>query len=86
MKAHPREQQLFPGREKMAQLSRLADRVSVLILRDDYPEIDVVIEIENLRETAREMFPGREQLFEMIYVSRFRRLWEQFRRRGEAPF
>jgi len=75
-----------PGRLKMARLARLADRVSVLVLREDYPEIDVVIAVENLRETASEMFPGTERLFEMIYLSRFRRLWRQFRGGGEAPF
>jgi hypothetical protein len=75
----------YPGRQKMARLARLADRVSVLVLREDYPEIDVVIAVENLRQTAAEMFPGRQELFEMIYASRFRRLWTQFRG-GAAPF
>ena len=74
-----------PGREKMAELARLADRVSILVLADWYPEIDVTLAVENLREAAAEMFPGREELFEMVYMSRFRRLWEQFRRRP-APF
>ena len=73
------------GRLKMAELARLADRVSVLVLADWYPEIDVVIAVENLRQTAAEMFPDREELFEMIYVSRFRRLWQQFRG-PKAPF
>lgn len=75
-----------PGRLEMARLARLADRVSVLVLREDYPEIDVTIAVENLRETAAGMFPGTESLFEMIYVSRFRRLWKQWRGGAEAPF
>ena len=75
-----------PGRRRMAALARLADRVSVLILRDDYPAIDVVIEVSNLRETAEEMFPGTRRLFDMIYLSRFRRLWDQFRSGEGAPF
>jgi len=70
----------------MALLARMADRVSVLVLREDYPAIDVVIEIENLRSAAREMFPGCERFFEMVYVSRFRRLWRQFRGGSDAPF
>jgi len=78
-------QRMTPARESMAQLARLADRVSVLVLREDYPAIDVVIAVEGLREEAERMFPGCERLFEMVYVSRFRRLWDQFR--GEkAPF
>jgi len=74
------------GREKMRELARLADRVSVLVLADWYPEVDAIIAVENLRETAREMFPGSDELFDMVYLSRFRRLWEQFRGRGRAPF
>ena len=74
------------GRLKMAELARLADRVSVCVLSESYPEIDVVIAVENLRETAHEMYPDRDDLFEMIYVSRFRRLWQQFRGGQRAPF
>lgn len=79
-------EQMSLARCKMAELARQADRVSVLVLRDDYPEIDVILAIEGLRQVAEGLFPGREDLFEMVYVSRFRRLWDQFRRRGEAPF
>ena len=74
------------GRRKMAELARLADYVSVCVLSESYPEIDVVIAVENLRETAHEMYPDRDELFEMIYVSRFRRLWQQFRGGRRAPF
>ncbi|MHC4713901.1 MAG: hypothetical protein ACYTAN_11625 [Planctomycetota bacterium] len=73
------------GRLKMSRLARLADRVSVLVLREDYPAVDVAIAVENLQQTALEMFPDSRELFEMIYTSRFRRLWRQFRG-GEAPF
>jgi hypothetical protein len=69
----------------MSRLARLADRVSVLVLREDYPAVDVAIAVENLQQTALEMFPDSRELFEMIYTSRFRRLWRQFRG-GEAPF
>jgi hypothetical protein len=79
-------QPLSPKRERMAELSRMADQVSTLVLRDDYPEIDITIAVENLRQAAGELFPGRDDLFEMVYVSRFRRLWEQFRGGDEAPF
>ena len=60
-------------------LQRRADRICSLIVASDYPAIDLIIEIRNLREFAEEHFPGRGGLFEMIYGSRFRRLWRQFR-------
>jgi hypothetical protein len=67
------------ARRKMATLRRAADRVCSLILISDYPEIDIEIEKARVRELAEELFPDRMDLYEMIYESRFRRLWEQFR-------
>jgi hypothetical protein len=60
-------------------LQREADRICFLIVASDYPAVDVAIEIRKLREYALEEFPGRGDLFRMIYESRFRRLWRQFR-------
>lgn len=60
-------------------LQREADRICFLIVASDYPAVDIAIEIRKLREYALEEFPGRGRLFRMIYESRFRRLWRQFR-------
>jgi len=62
----------------LQRLQREADRIAVLILSTDLPEIDIVIQVEKLRERCEELFPGRGDLFEMIYASRFDRLKEQF--------
>lgn len=75
-----------PARLKMARLARMADSVSLLILRDDYPDIDCSLAVENLRQTTLEMFPGRDQLFDMVYLARFRRLYSQFRSPARPPF
>ncbi len=66
------------GRDRMTRLQREADRIAVLILSTDLPQIDIVIQVERLRELCAELFPGRDDLFEMIYASRFDRLMEQF--------
>ena len=71
------------ARQKMERLRRAADRVCSLILISDYPEIDVEIEKAKVRRLAEELFPSRMDLYEMIYESRFRRLWEQFRSNPE---
>ena len=65
-------------RGKMQRLQREADRISVLILSTDLPQVDILIQVEKLRELCEELFPGRQDLFEMVYVRRFERLWEQF--------
>jgi hypothetical protein len=62
------------------ELQRRADRVTALILYSDYPDVDIDIEIAKLRRWCAERLPERIELFEMIYVSRFRRLREQFPR------
>lgn len=72
------------ARQKMAELQRMAERIYVLILDTDYPWIDVEIEKGKVRERCEELFPGRVDLYEMVYESRFQRLWEQWRQEGEG--
>ena len=60
-------------------LRRRADRIASLIVASDYPDVDIDIEIRKLRRWCAEQLPDRLDLFEMVYVSRFRRLREQFR-------
>ncbi len=62
----------------MEELKRKAQRICILILRSDYPEVDIAIERARLREWCEEVFPDRMDLYEMIYESRFDRLLEQF--------
>ncbi len=66
-------------REPMRELQREADRVCVLILSSDLPAIDIEIEKDKVRQRCLEIYPDGEQLYEMVYESRFQRLWEQFR-------
>ena len=64
---------------------RRADRITDLIFRSDYPEVDIAIERARLREWCEDVFPDRMDLYDMVYESRFDRLLEQFvgDRRGE---
>ena len=62
----------------MEELKRRAERVCVLILRSDYPEVDIAMERARLRQWCEEVFPDRMDLYDMIYESRFDRLIEQF--------
>jgi hypothetical protein len=71
-------------RQTMRDLQRMADRVCVLILSSDLPAIDIEIEKNKVRERCFELYPDREELYEMIYESRFQRLWDQFRETEEA--
>lgn len=61
---------------------RKADYISRLILNTDFPWIDILIEIEKLRREAERLFPQKMELFELIYVNRLKRLWNQWRSTG----
>ncbi|MHC5055149.1 MAG: hypothetical protein ACYTKD_10590 [Planctomycetota bacterium] len=76
--AEPRESP--EDREAIEDLARWADHITSLILHSDMPAVDIAIEIAALREHVHERFPGREELFRMVYESR----WERFREQGWA--
>jgi hypothetical protein len=61
------------------ELAAMADRVCQLILSSDLPDVDVAIEKEKVRARCEELFPDRMELYDMIYESRFQRLWDQWR-------
>ena len=75
--------QVIDSWEVMREVQRMADRVCVLILSSDLPAIDIEIEKNKVRERCLELYPDREQLYEMVYESRFRRPWDQFRSERE---
>ena len=66
-------------RDEMREIQRMANWVCVLILDTDLPAVDIEIEKNKVRDRCLELYPDREDLYDMIYESRFQRLWEQFR-------
>jgi hypothetical protein len=72
-------EELWHDRVRAASFRRMADRIASLILYSDMPPIDIEIEIRSFRAAVLEDFPDRRELFEAIYVGRFKRMWEQFR-------
>ncbi len=65
--------------DRAASYRRTADRIASLILHSDMPPLDIEIEIRSFRTAVLKEFPERGELFEAIYTSRFKRMWEQFR-------
>jgi hypothetical protein len=74
-----REFLLVEENEKLAAFQRKADRIAFLIVASDYERVDVEIEKAELRAECARQFPDKLELYDMIYESRFQRLWEQFR-------
>jgi len=66
------------SREALEQLAREADRIVNLILHTSMPRVDIEIQIQNLREEFLLRYPETSDLFEMVYASRFQRIWDQW--------
>jgi hypothetical protein len=66
-------------RQRAEAFRREADRIVSLILFSDMPRVDIEIAIRAFRERVLGVFPEKEDLFAALYLSRFRRLWSQFR-------
>ena len=68
--------------EAVRALQRQADRICEMIVSGDVPQIDIDIYQTQLREAVARTFPEKQALYQLIYESRFRRLWQQFRHEG----
>lgn len=69
---------------QLREFQRKADEISSLIINTALPWVDIAIQIQKLRQEAEVLFPDKMPLFEMIYISRFKRLWQQWR--SDEPF
>jgi hypothetical protein len=65
--------------DDLRELSRSVDYISYLIVSTDTPRVDIDIKSAELKRRCIELFPGKGHLFDLLYKSRFSRLWEQFR-------
>ncbi len=65
--------------EAVRRLQRQADRICEMIVAGDIAPIDIEIQQAALRQAAAQAFPDKQALYHLIYESRFRRLWQQFR-------
>jgi hypothetical protein len=57
---------------------RKVDRLCTLILFER-PESEIERARIELQSEAHRLFPDKTRLYEIVYESRFRRLWSQFR-------
>lgn len=60
-------------------LQQQADRICQMIVAGDVPQIDIEIQQAALRDAVARTFPDRHGLYHLVYETRFRRLWQQFR-------
>ena len=65
--------------ESVRTLQRKAERICEMIASIETAPIDIEIQQAALREAIRQAFPEQQTLYQLLYESRFRRLWQQFR-------
>lgn len=65
--------------ESVRTLQRQAERICEMIVSGEAAQIDIEIQQAALREAIAAAFPEKQSLYHLIYESRFRRLWQQFR-------
>ena len=65
--------------EAVRALQRQADRICEMIVSGEVAPIDIEIQQTTLREAVARVFPDKQALYQLLYESRFRRLWQQFR-------
>ncbi len=74
-----RLQALCAEDEAVRALQRHADQICELIVSGDVPLIDIEIKQAALRDAVVRAFPEKQALYQLLFDSRFRRLWQQFR-------
>ncbi len=70
---------VVPSEQAYRRVQRRADHLCFLILAGDLSEREFKIERLYLRTEFARIFPEKLSWYDMIYESRFRRIWEQFR-------
>jgi hypothetical protein len=75
----PFEDPGFEETDPATTLQRLADRVASMIVTSTYSDLECALAEREARMECLRLLPERMELFERIYVARFRRLREQFR-------
>lgn len=79
---YPNPLELLEEEWRLRRLQALVREVSLFILDTDLAPIDIDIARREARQEALELFPDKEELYDMIYESRFDRLMDQFRPEG----
>ncbi|MBI3996302.1 MAG: hypothetical protein HY352_01460 [Candidatus Omnitrophica bacterium] len=74
-----RLQALCAEDEAVRALQQQADRICEMIVTGEALPIDIEIQQAALREDIARLFPEKQGLYQLLYESRFRRLWQQFR-------
>lgn len=70
----PDAEELKEEDRKIRYLRRMVDFTMALIMQSDMPLEEAARHAEGVREFALKLFPGKGDVFDLVYAPRFRRL------------
>ena len=76
----PTPKELTDEARRISRVRAIVDVTASLIMQSGVRRSDAEALVEFAREKVLELFPGREETFEIIYSRRFRRLIDEFSR------
>lgn len=65
--------------QRIQEIQRSADRICQMILNPSFTKVDIELAKAKLYSLCLDLFPDKIWLYDLIFESRFKRLWEQFR-------
>jgi hypothetical protein len=72
-----REQQIELENTALRKFQLAADDICHQIRRQQQPREEIDRQISELRKSAERLFPHKMELFDLIYMKRFERLWRE---------
>ena len=68
----------------MSRLRAIVDVTSTLIMQSSFRRSEAEALVDFARQKVLELFPGRDETFDIVYARRFRRLIDEFTRPDSA--
>jgi hypothetical protein len=65
--------------ERIQEIQRHVDKICQMILNLSFSKVDIELEKSKLYSLCLDLFPDKIWLYDLIFESRFKRFWEQFR-------
>ena len=85
----PTKEELADEARRIVRVRAIVDVTSHLIMQSGLHRSEAEALVDFARDNVLELFPGREETFEIVYARRFRRLIDEFTRQDSgniAPF
>lgn len=80
----PTREELADEARRISRVRAIVDVTSSLIMQSGFHRSEAEALVDMARQKVLELFPGREETFEIVYARRFRRLIDEFARLDPA--